>query len=102
MKTIIRKTVVTASLVLGLVASTLQVNAENNALVYDSSINTSIGITAENAVGRSYTITDKKGNVILKGVIKSNKTFFIPTGKLGKGSFQFVIGSLVLQEFVIK
>jgi hypothetical protein len=102
MKTLIRKSAIAASLILALAASSFKANAQDNKLVYDITQNSSIGIKVENAVGASYVIKDKKGNIIHKGIVKSDKTFYISISKLGKGEYQFQIGSLVLQEFIIK
>lgn len=102
MKTLIRKSAIAAALILALAAPTFRANAQDNKLIYDLAHNTSIGITIENAVGASYVIKDKTGKIIYKGIVKSAKTFYIPTGKLGKGEYRFQIGSLVLQEFIIK
>ena len=101
MKNIIRKSVVAASLILAIAASSFNANAQGRP-VYDRSVNRSIGITVENAIGTGYVITDQKGNVVLDGTIKSSKTFFIPTGKLGKGVYRFLIGGNIFQEFIIK
>jgi hypothetical protein len=102
MKTFIRKSVITASFVLAIATSAFNVNAKNNALVYDKVHNTSIGILVEHATGVQYTIRDKKGNIVLQGKIKDNKTFFLPTSKLSAGTYQFFLGNMVLQEFIIK
>ena len=101
MKTLLRKTAIITTLALTL-ATSFKATAQENKPLYRQSTNPTIGITVENATGRSYNIRDKKGNVILTGVVKNDKTFFIPTQKLGKGTYQFVIGSLVLQEFEIR
>jgi PKD repeat protein len=102
MKNIIRKSVIAASFVLAIAATSFKANAQEDKLVYSKAYNASIGITVENAVGANFVIKDKKGNIIFKGTVKSDKTFYIPTDKLGKGEYQFQIGSLVLQEFIIK
>ncbi|MFA6056646.1 MAG: hypothetical protein WC756_00500 [Taibaiella sp.] len=102
MKTFIRKSIIVASLVMVITASFFNANAENNTLVYDKVHNTSIGITVEHATGAEYIIRDKKGNLVLRGKIKNNKTFFIPTSKLNSGTYQFFLGNMVVQEFVIK
>jgi hypothetical protein len=101
MKNIIRKSVVAASLILAIAAGSFNANAQGRP-VYDRSVNRSIGITVENAIGTGYVITDQKGNVVLDGTIKSGKTFFIATGKLGKGVYRFLIGGNIFQEFIIK
>jgi PKD repeat protein len=102
MKTFIRKSVIAATLLLAVAASSFQGNAQDEKLIYNQNHNSTIGITVENAVGANYVIKDKKGNIIYKGTVKSDKTFYIPTAKLGKGEYKFQIGSLVLQEFIIK
>jgi len=102
MKNIIRKSVIAASFVIAIAASSFKANATENKLVYDKSQNAKIGITVENATGASFTIKDKRGNVVYQGKVKSDKTFYIPTDKLAKGEYQFQMGILVLQEFVIK
>lgn len=98
MKTLLRQTALT----LLLAAATLSAGAQNNKLVYKQAANPSIGITVANATGTDYKIRDAQGNVVLSGTVKSDKTFYIDTGKLGKGNYRFMIGSLVLQEFEIK
>lgn len=102
MKTILRKSVIAATLALTLAASSFSTNAAGNTLVYDRESNPTIGITVENATGANFTVKDKKGNVVLQGTVKNDKTFFIPTGKLGKGTYRFFIGHLAIQEFTIK
>jgi hypothetical protein len=102
MKTFVRKSVIAASFAFAIAASAFNANAKNNTLVYDKALNTSIGITVEHATGAEYIIRDKKGNIVLQGRIKNNKTFFIPTSKLNFGSYQFSLGNVILQEFVIK
>jgi phosphate-selective porin len=102
MKTFIRKSVITISVVLAATVSAFNATAKNNTLVYDKAPNTSIGIAVEHATGAEYTIRDQKGNIVLQGRIKNNKTFFIPTSKLKSGSYQFSLGNMILQEFVIK
>ena len=77
--------------------------AAANTLVYERSLNPSIGVTADYmAVGNTYTITDANGKTIVTGTIRSGKTFYIPTSKLGNGIYRFQIGGQVLQQFVIK
>jgi hypothetical protein len=79
MKTFIRKSIIAASFVVATVVSSFNVNAGNNhTLVYDKAHNTSIGITVKHATGAEYIIRDKKGNLVLQGKIRNNKTFFIP------------------------
>ena len=100
MKNIIRKSVIAATLALTIAASSFSAKAE--ALVYNRESNPTIGVTVENATGAAFTVKDQKGNVVLKGTVKSDKTFFISTGKLGKGTYKFFIGNLAVQEFTIK
>ena len=102
MKNIIRKSVIAASFVLAIAASAFNTNAKSNTFVYNKAHNTSIGITVEHATGAEYIIRDKKGNIVLQGRIKNNKTFFISTSKLNSGVYQFFLGNMILQEFVIK
>src|SRR6218665_3689772 len=98
MKTIIRKAVVAASFVIAIAASSFTTYAQDNKLVYNKSANPSIGITVENADGASYIVKDKKGNVVLQGKVKSNKTFFIPTTKLNAGTYQFFVAGTAVQD----
>ncbi|WP_157976839.1 hypothetical protein [Taibaiella helva] len=100
MKTLLRKTAIAAALLMTLTASAVQ--AQDNVPVYLKAANPSIGITVANATGASFAIKDQKGNIVLQGTVKNDKTFFIPTGKLNKGTYRFVMGNLVLQEFIIK
>lgn len=100
MKTIIRKSVIAATLALTIAASSFSAKAET--LVYNRQSNPAIGITVENATGASFTVKDKKGNIVLQGTVKNDKTFFISTSKLGKGTYKFYIGQLAVQEFTIK
>jgi len=100
MKTL-RSFAITALSLLALTTS-FEAQARNEKLVYHKAYNSSIGIRVEHATGASYAIKDEKGNVVLRGTIKGSSTFFIPTAKLPKGIYRFCIGSLVLQEFVIK
>ncbi|WP_118974167.1 hypothetical protein [Taibaiella koreensis] len=102
MKTLLRKTAIVTALICATALSAFRATAQDERLIYSKGRHTAIGITVDNATGAEYTIRDKNGNVVLQGRIKSNKTFFIPTTKLGKGSYRFVIGSLVLQEFEIR
>lgn len=71
-------------------------------LVYQRSVNPYIGITVANAAGRGYTIADKNGKIILKGKISSDKTFFVATAKLAYGSYQFLVGGTLMQQFIIQ
>lgn len=74
-----------------------------NTLVYERSLNASIGITANySAVGNTYAITDVNGKTVMTGTIRSGKTFYIPTNKLGNGVYRFQVGGQVVQQFVIK
>lgn len=101
MKKIIRNTAIAAALFVATIASTFQANAQDERLSYNKAHHSTIGITVDNATGAAYVIKDKNGNIAVQGKIKNNKTFFISTSRLNKGSYQFVIGSLVLQEFEI-
>ncbi|RQO30745.1 hypothetical protein DBR32_08435 [Taibaiella sp. KBW10] len=77
--------------------------AAKSRLVYDRTANTHIGITPNTAaIGKVYKISDKKGRVILQGTIDSDKTIYIPTRKLSSGSYLFMIGSDVLQNFEVQ
>jgi hypothetical protein len=102
MKTFIRKAAIFTSLALTIAASSFTAAAQENKLIYSKTNNPAIGITINNATGASYSIKDKTGKVVLTGTVKNNKTFFIPTGNLAKGTYRFVMGSLVLQEFEIR
>lgn len=101
MKTLLRNSVIAASLLLTFAAATPAI-AQDNVPVYNKAANRSIGITVANATGASFVIKDQKGTVVYQGTVKNDKTFFISTGKLTRGTYRFVVGSLVLQEFVIK
>ena len=102
MKNIFRKSAIAAAFVIAIASASFNAHATENKLVYDKSQNEKIGITVENATGASYIIKDKSGKVVYQGKVKDNKTFYIPTDKMAKGAYQFQMGSLVLQEFVIK
>ncbi len=101
MKTIIRKSVIAAAFLFTIAAGSFKANAQGRP-VYDRSVNRAIGITVENAIGTGYAITDQKGNIVMDGRITSSKTFYVPTGKLAKGVYRFLIGGSVFQEFIIK
>jgi len=77
-------------------------NSMEQALVYRRAANPYIGITVENAVGQGYAIADKNGKIILKGKISSDKTFFVATSKLPYGSYQFLVGGALMQQFIIQ
>jgi hypothetical protein len=102
MKSFIRKSVIVATLLLAVTASSFTAQAKSNKLVYDRSVNSSIGIRVENASGATFVIRNHKGAVVHQGRIKNNNKFYIPTNGLGRGSYSFVIGDTVLQEFVIR
>ena len=102
MKNIIRKSVIAASFVIAIAASSFKANAQDDKLVYDKSVNPTIGITIENANGATYLIKDRKGNTVYKGTVKGDKTIFISTLKLSKGEYRFQLGNHVLQSFEIK
>lgn len=101
MKTIIRKSAIAASLIIALAASSFQATAQNS-LIYRMAQNDAIGITVDNATGANYTVKDEKGNIVWKGTVKSDKTFYIPTRKLGKGNYRFFIGHMAIQQFSIQ
>lgn len=88
--------------------ATSAMNASRNfknieqALVYERAVNPYIGITVENAAGQGYVIADKNGKIILKGKISSDKTFFVATTKLAYGSYQFLVGGALMQQFIIQ
>lgn len=73
-----------------------------NIMVYERTLNPSIGITAGNANGAIYTITDENGKVVMTGSIRSSKTFYIATGKFGSGLYCFRIGGQVMQQFIVR
>ncbi len=102
MKNIIRKSVIAASFVIAITASSFKANAQDTKLVYDKSVNPSIGITIENAIGAIYEVKDKKGNTIMTGKVKSDKTFYITTSKLNAGAYKFYVSNTAIQDFVIK
>lgn len=99
MQPIFRKATLLALL---LAVTSVPLSARNGKPVYQKAHNPHIGITVENAVGAPYTIRNEEGKIIVSGAVKSDKTFFISTGKLAKGAYRFMIGSLVLQEFIIR
>lgn len=78
--------------------------AKSYGYAYSRQANAAIGVAAANkvAVGRSYTICNAKGKVIMKGVIKSMDTFYIATDKLANGNYTFKIDGETVQEFTIK
>lgn len=102
MKNIIRKSVIAASFVIAIAASSFKANATENKLIYDKSVNPTIGITIENANGATYTVKDEKGNIILSGKVKGDKTLHIATSKLQAGTYKFYIGGNAVQAFEIK
>lgn len=101
MKNLIRKSVIAASFVLAIAASSFHAYAQDK-LVYEKASNSVIGITVANATGAGYVVKDKKGNIVAQGTVKNDKTFFIPTAKLRSGVYQFFISNLAVQEFVIR
>src|SRR5690606_18536825 len=101
MKTLLRKSILTASMFL-LAAATSPLSAQEEKLVYHKEHNPSIGIKVENAVGARYEVRDDRGNIVLQGTIKNAKTFYISTAKLVKGSFTFYIGSYKIQDFTVR
>jgi hypothetical protein len=78
--------------------------AKSYGYAYSRQSNKSIGVAAANkvAVGRSYSICNEKGKVIMKGVIKSMETFYIDTEKLANGTYTFKIDGEAVQKFTIK
>lgn len=99
MKNIIR----TSAIAIALFLSATALQAKGTSLIYSRSANTQIGITAGNqvAVGSIYKVTDANGKVVLQGRIRSLNTFYIPTSKLGNGTYQFSVDGFNLQEFSI-
>jgi hypothetical protein len=90
----------TAALLLTTTAAT---QAQEEALVYNRRLNRSIGITPmANAVGTSYSVVDAQGTAVLTGKINTSNTFFLPTSRLKKGAYRFMIGSTNAQSFIIK
>jgi len=102
MKTFIRKSVIVAASLVILATSVFTLQAQDTRLVYNKAYNNSIGITVENATGSEYAVKDKKGNIVVKGTVKSGKTFFIPISKLNAGTYQFYVGKYAIQEFIIE
>lgn len=102
MKINIRKTLTAVTLIFTLAATSFSAQAQDNAPVYDKTVNTAIGITVANATGQQYIITDKSGKIIMKGIVKSGKTFYISTGKLKEGTYRFSVAGNTTQQFVIK
>lgn len=100
MKNIIRTTAIAVSFILT-IALSFRANAQNTQ-VYDRAHNKTIGISSGNATGCNYEIRDRKGNIVMTGKIKSARTFYISTAKLGAGNFRFTINGSLLQEFAIK
>ncbi len=72
------------------------------AIVYQRTLNPYIGITVEHATGAPYAIADKNGKIILKGKINSDKAFFVATARLAKGSYQFRVAGVLMQQFIIQ
>ena len=72
------------------------------AIVYQRTFNPYIGITVEHATGVPYAIADKNGKIILKGKINSDKAFFVSTARLARGSYQFRVGGILMQQFIIQ
>lgn len=102
MKTLLRKSAIVAALFALLAGGSTYASTQENGLVYKLAYNQSIGITVDNATGADYTIRDEKGNVVMKGTVKNDKTFFISARKLGKGTYRFFIGHLAVQQFEIR
>ena len=99
MNNIIRQSIIAAALLFSVTAA----SARGTSYSYSRSYNTQIGITAGNevAVGGTYKILDSNGRVVLQGRIKSRNTFYIPTGKLGNGTYTFSVDGFNLQQFSI-
>lgn len=102
MKTLLRKSAIIAATFIMLTASVFSTQAQGTKLVYNKTYNRTIGITVENATGAAYAIKDKKGNIVLQGTVKSDKTFFVPITKLNTGTYQFYVGNYPIQEFIIE
>jgi len=102
MKNIILKSAFIVAVLTG--AATAASARSTNTLNYSRLSNPQIGITAANkyAVGKSYTICNEKGKVIVKGVIRSAEVFYVSTQKLSNGTYVFKIDGEVVQEFVIR
>lgn len=100
MKTIIRQSIIAAVLLI----STAGAQARGTSLHYSRNANERIGITAGNqvAVGGWYKITDPTGKIILRGRIKSAKTFYIPLNQLSNGQYRFSVDGYELQSFTIE
>ena len=100
-----KKIILAAVILTVLTGTALSASARsNNTLTYNKFANPQIGVTAGNkhTIGRSYTISDEKGKVVMKGVIRSAETFYISTQKLANGSYVFKIDGETVQEFVIR
>lgn len=102
MKTFIRKSAIVAASLLIMATSVFNVLAQDTRPVYNKAYNRSIGITVANATGAQYVVKDKKGNIVLKGTVKSDKTFFIPIAKLSAGTYHFYVGNYSIQEFIVE
>ncbi len=75
----------------------------HNTIVFEQSTHKLVEFLSEGAaVGDNFVITDSEGRAVLKGVIKSQKTIFIPVGKLSKGYYHLQVGNQVLQQFIIE
>jgi len=102
MKTLIRKSAIVAASFLIIAATILNVQAQDTRPVYNKAYNRSIGITVANATGAEYVVKDRKGNIVLKGTVKSDKTFFIPISRLNAGTYHFYVGNYSIQEFIVE
>lgn len=75
----------------------------SNALIFEQATHSVIGIfPEEGAVGDSFIITDSSGKTVMKGIIGSKKTVYIPISKLNKGYYHLQVGNQVLQQFAIE
>ncbi len=102
MKKIILKAAAVVMIVSTAMMTSLQVRAQDGTPVYNRETNPSIGISVDHATGATFIIRDQKGAVVMKGTVKSNKTFFISTKSLREGIYHFEVGGNVLQSFEIK
>jgi hypothetical protein len=72
-------------------------------LTYERVSNPYIGITPDlNAKGSTYAIVDERGKTIFTGRINTDRTFYIPTAKLGAGYFTFYINNFMVQQFIVR
>jgi len=100
MKPIIRKTVLAATLVLALAASSFPVNATDNP--YDNQVYYTTYIAIRNASKDSFTIKDAAGNIVLSGKITNKKNFTIKAEKLSTGTYQLYMGDVLTKKFDVQ